>query len=278
MEDKRMVKRWFMIFGAVLILFPGTAMGESDDPVVAIVGSEEIRESDVQKAKNLRMEQIKKKSVPKMDLRLLLNEIIDLKLLAQEGRKVGLDKDPRIQFAIKNAEEVIIAREYKNNLVSKVEVEEEELKAYYDSRPESFIRPESYHVRHIAVDSEEEAKAVLAELKEGADFEKLASEKSVVKTRGVGGSLGWVTKGMLRGELEKALFQMKVDEISGVIFSDGKYHIIKLEGFDEAQKQPFEKVKPRITRLVKRDKTQKALDVNLEKLRKNAGVRVLADE
>lgn len=92
---------------------------------------------------------------------------------------------------------------------------------------------EQVHVRHILLDSEEEARKVLEELKQGADFAELARKYSKdEETRENGGDLGWLPKGEMEPAFDAAAFSLKVGEISDVIRTSRGYHIIKVEGHE----------------------------------------------
>ncbi len=92
---------------------------------------------------------------------------------------------------------------------------------------------EQVHVRHILLDSEEEAKKVLEELRQGADFAELARKYSKdEETKENGGDLGWLPKGEMEPAFDAAAFSLKVGEISDVIRTSRGYHIIKVEGHE----------------------------------------------
>jgi parvulin-like peptidyl-prolyl isomerase len=81
---------------------------------------------------------------------------------------------------------------------------------------------------HILVKTEEEAKAIKAELDAGKSFESIAQEKSLCPSKKNGGSLGWFTHGQMVREFEKAAFSMKKGQISQPVKSQFGYHIIKV--------------------------------------------------
>jgi|YelNatPaOPRAMG01_1025707.scaffolds.fasta_scaffold03508_7 parvulin-like peptidyl-prolyl isomerase len=92
---------------------------------------------------------------------------------------------------------------------------------------------EQVHARHILLDSEEEAKKVLEELKAGADFAELARKYSKDEdTKENGGDLGWFPKGEWEPAFDAVAFSLKVGEISDVVRTSRGYHIIKVEGHE----------------------------------------------
>jgi len=93
------------------------------------------------------------------------------------------------------------------------------------------------HARHILVNTKEEAEAILAKLKKGADFAKLAKEKSLdVGSRDKGGDLGFFPAGVMTPAFEKAAFALKANEISGVVQTPFGFHIIQVIEVDQARK------------------------------------------
>ncbi len=101
---------------------------------------------------------------------------------------------------------------------------------------------EHVHARHILVNSETEAQAVLTRLQNGEDFAALAAQFSVdVTTRDNGGDLGWFPRGgLLVPEVEEAAFSLQPGAVSGVIHSAWGYHIVQTLEFDPNREIEFE--------------------------------------
>ncbi len=95
---------------------------------------------------------------------------------------------------------------------------------------------EQVHARHIVLDSEEEARQVLDQLQQGADFVSLARERSTdLATKDNGGDLGWFPRGLVAPELETAAFALQPGEISDVVQLGEGYHIIQVVERDPAR-------------------------------------------
>lgn len=98
---------------------------------------------------------------------------------------------------------------------------------------------EQVHARHIQVESEEEAREILAQLQQGADFATLARERSTdLATRENGGDLGWFPRGMVAPELENAAFALQPGEVSDVLPLGEGYHLIQLVEREAARPLP----------------------------------------
>ena len=141
------------------------------------------------------------------------------------------------------------------------------MKSYYDSHQEEFKTPEMVRARHILIrvspsstDQEkkkarEKAEEILAKIKKGEDFEKLAtqfSEDPGSKQRG--GDLGFFPRGRMVKSFEDAAFSLKPGEVSGIVETQFGFHIIKLEEKKEAGVEPFETAREKIRQKLLQEK------------------------
>lgn len=107
---------------------------------------------------------------------------------------------------------------------NEVEVSDKEIQAYYDQAKYEL------NARHILVKTEEEAKAIIEELKNGADFAELAKEKSVDSGSGAqGGELGWFSVGKMVQEFNDAAYALELNTVSEPVKSEFGYHIIEVK-------------------------------------------------
>lgn len=205
----------------------------------------------------------------------LLDGMIKEELLKQEAEKQGLEKDPVVQKDIDAAKEQIIVRELVNReVIEKVKsVDNKELKAYYEEHKSQFPAPEQVHARHILVKTKAEADKIKSQLDKGADFAKLAMEKSEDKASGArGGDLGFFGKGDMIPQFEKVAFTLSVGKISNPVESQFGYHIIKVEEKKAAGTMSFEEAKQNIERRLISQKQRERLDSWLAGLEKNAKI------
>jgi peptidyl-prolyl cis-trans isomerase D len=133
-----------------------------------------------------------------------------------------------------------------------IEISDAQLHAAYNDRQADFQTPERVQARHILLKSDAsndavikaKAEALLKQIQGGADFDKLAREKSEDPGSAVnGGELGWITRGQMVPEFEKATFSLKPGETSGLVKTNYGYHIIRVEAHEQAHLQPFDDVK-----------------------------------
>jgi len=146
----------------------------------------------------------------------------------------------------------------------------EKLQQSYEERLKSMPAEEEVHARHILVATEDEAKAIIADLKKGGDFDKLAKEKSTDKASGAeGGDLGWFKKSDMVKEFADAAFALKKGELSETpIKTQFGYHVIKLEDRRQAPPPAFEEMQDQLREELARE----AVTAMLDQLRASAKI------
>ncbi|WP_077075727.1 peptidylprolyl isomerase [Aedoeadaptatus urinae] len=161
----------------------------------------------------------------------------------------------------------LLMQQYQEKMMKEMEPTEKELKKYYDDHKDEFKTAEA---SHILVKTKEEAEAIKKELDGGADFAKLAKEKSLdTGSAQNGGSLGQFTPGQMVKEFDEKVFSMKPGEISDPVKTQFGYHIIKLDKISN----DFNSAKDAVKEAVIRDKFKEYND----KLEKDAKVKRLVN-
>jgi peptidyl-prolyl cis-trans isomerase C len=229
------------------------AQGAPADPVIARVNGEELHRSDFvavlqtlpPQARQLPIEQI----YPRV-----LNEMVVNKMAAQAGRKAKLAEDPEVKRRIQQAQDQIIADTYVGRYV-RANVDDAKVKVRYDTYIKTLKPAEQVNARHILVKTEDEAKAIIAELKNGTDFATLAKDKSTDQdSKAAGGDLGWFTKEEMVPAFADAAFKLQKGQFTETpVKTDFGYHVIKLEDRRQAPPPTFEEAKPQVTQLLERD-------------------------
>jgi len=154
---------------------------------------------------------------------------------------------------------------------SKVKVSDNEIKKYYNNNIESFKDPEKVHAQHILVNDEKKAMEIYNEIKNGANFAKMAEKYS--KDPGSaknGGDLGFFAKGEMVKPFEKAAFSAKVGELLKPVKSNYGYHIIKVVEHVDAKKESLADAKGKILKQLKQEKINDYLKKLAEDIRKQA--------
>lgn len=226
---------------------------ETADAVVAKVGDVEIHQSELDLAIANLDPQLQQ--LPDEQKRIAaLSGAIDVKLLAVSADKEGMREDADFKRRVA----FIADRELHNAYFKKHVVEavtDADVKARYDKEVAALPQQEEVRARHILVKTEEEAKAIIADLDAGKDFVEIAKEKSTDPNKSEGGDLGYFTKGRMVPEFEEAAFALEKGAYSKTpVQSQFGFHVIKLEDKRIAAPPSLEDVGPQVRQLVMRDK------------------------
>ncbi len=201
--------------------------------------------------------------------------------MAQQAEIEALDKDPAIAAALQIARDKVLSDAWMEKMDKanepKPEAAEAMARAAYKAKPERFKADEQVRARHILVagaEAESKAKAekILADLKAGGDFAKLAKEHSADKSNAdSGGELGFFTRGKMVPEFETAAFALaKVGELSGVVETKFGFHIIQLQEKKPAGVRPFDEVKADLVKEVAASVKQDARVAYAQKMQQGA--------
>jgi len=205
----------------------------------------------------------------------VLEKIIDLELVAQAAVKDGMDKDPDFVTGLEMFKKQQLFAIYLNKeVVQKIKVTPEEVKAYYDKNQDQYKTGEEATASHILVDSEEKAAAIKKRIDGGEDFAEIAKAESSCPSASRGGDLGSFGKGTMVPEFEQAAFALKAGEVSGPVKTQFGYHIIKITGQKAAGVQPLDDVKDKIEKTLLQENQQKAYEDLLAKMRGEAKINV----
>ncbi|MCB1453597.1 MAG: peptidylprolyl isomerase [Rhizobiaceae bacterium] len=257
-----------ILAGAAAISVPGTVWAQ-DSAVVATVNGENITEADIALAEGDLDPQFDQ--LPADQRRAAaVSAIIEIKLAAAASVKAGVADDPEFQRRMAFLRERALHSEFVKNQVAST-VTNEAVRARYDT--EIAAAPVSNEVRasHILVKTEEEAKDIIRQLGEGADFAELAKEHSSDGSAQNGGDLGFFGPGRMVPEFEKAAFALEVGGHSQEpVQSQFGFHVIKLTDKRPQQPPAFDQVERQIRSLMLRDK----YFAEIAELRKSAEIEI----
>ena len=196
-------------------------------------------------------------------------EVIAREIFMQEAQKQGLEASADFKTQMELARQTILIRELfmtfqKNNVVTDADV-----KAEYDKFAAANSGKE-YRARHILVEKEDAAKAIIAQLKKGGKFEDIAKKSSKDPGSGAnGGDLDWAPASNYVGEFGAALLSLEKGKMTETpVKTQFGYHIIRLDDVRDAQLPKFDDVKPQITEQL----TQQKLVKYQEELRAKAKI------
>ena len=190
----------------------------------------------------------------------IINELVGSELAYQEAQKQGLDKDPDFKTSSELANRKMLVNVFLQDFMKKNPVTEADTKvAYEDYKKE--LGDKEYSARHILVKTEAEAKDVLAQLKKGDDFAKVAKEKSLDPgSKEKGGDLGWFSPaGMVKPFSDAVTSLKKGETTSAPVQTQFGWHIIKLADTRAAQVPSYDKVKDGLERTLQQRKLEKMM-------------------
>jgi len=143
-----------------------------------------------------------------------------------EGSKTSIEKlDSKILF------DRLLIQKYTYELVKGVQVQEQEIKDYYNLNKKEFMRPERVKVSQILLDKEDKAIELYERVKNASEesFRKIAQTESIGLEAAKGGEMGVFEMGQLPFEMEKVVFSLQEGQISPVVESPYGYHIFRLD-------------------------------------------------
>ena len=262
---------------AALLLFTTVAFPvlaeETADPVVAKVGGVEILKSEIDLAVTGLDPQLA--NLPDAQKRVAaLSSVIDIKLLAADASKEGLQDDATFKQRIAYLTDRELHNAYfKKHVVDAVTPDE--VKARYEAEIAKIEPQDEVRARHILVKTEDEAKAVIADLDGGKDFVELAKEKSTDPNKSEGGDLGFFGKGRMVPEFEAVAFTLEPGTYTKEpVKTQFGFHVIKVEEKRKQQPPALEQVEGQVRQIVMRDKYVELL----EKAKADAGVEIADPE
>jgi peptidyl-prolyl cis-trans isomerase C len=242
---------------------------QTGDPVVARVNGQDIHASDVNIAEEDIGSNLPQQMAGEGKRDYLTTFVADMVLVAKaaEARKIADGDDFKRRLAYfrnKLLMELLLQSE------AKASITDEALHKVYDDATKQMSAEKEVRARHILVETEDEAKAVLDQIKKGADFAELAKQKS--KDPGAnGGDLGYFTRDQMVPEFAETAFRLDKGQLSDPVKTQFGWHVIKVEDKRDRPVPEFDKVKDQLENYV----TRKAQAELVSKLRAEAKIERL---
>jgi peptidyl-prolyl cis-trans isomerase C len=214
--------------------------------VVATVNGVKILRSDVEAARSQLPEQYRKLPMDQL-YQPILNQLVRTKVLSAQARADKLHETEGYKRRVALIAERMLEEELLKKTIDE-KVTDEALQARYDKTSGSFPTKEEIRARHILVKTEAEADAIIKELTGGADFAKLAAEKSIGPSKANGGDLNYFSKGQMVPPFEEAAFALAKGEFTrSAVKSPFGWHVIKLEDKRQSKPPSFEESRDRLS-------------------------------
>ncbi|MDI6717165.1 MAG: peptidylprolyl isomerase [Actinomycetota bacterium] len=236
----------------------------------------------------------------------LLNKMIERELLVQEADKLGIkvskkQLDAKIKemmkaFNLKDEKALLEAlkqqsmtlEQFKEDvekyakvqmlgerITKDVKVAPKEVEDYYNLNKNEFLTKDQVHAAHILVDKEEDAKKILKELRNGADFAELARKYSIdTGSKSSGGDLSWKDKDMYVKEFADACWSLEPGQLSEPVKTQYGYHIIKLIDKKPARQKTFSEVESQIKEKLVLAKKQELFNKWYSDIKKKAVIKI----
>jgi peptidyl-prolyl cis-trans isomerase C len=186
------------------------------------------------------------------------DEVIAREIFIQEAQKMGMDSSEDFKTQMELARQTILIRELFSNYQKTHAVSDEDIKAEYNKFAAANSGKE-YKARHILVEKEADAKAIIAQLKKGGKFDEIAKKSSKDPGSGAkGGDLDWAPAGNYVAEFSQAMTALTKGKMTEVpVKSQFGYHVIRLDDIRDAQLPKIEDVKPQISQQLQQQKLAK---------------------
>ena len=190
----------------------------------------------------------------------IINELVGSELAYQEAQKQGIDKMPDYKINEELSQRKLLVNIFLADFMKKNPVTEADTKAAYEQYKKE-LGDKEYNARHILVKTEAEANDILAQVKKGSDFAKLAKEKSMDPgSKEKGGDLGWFSPAGMVKPFSEAVTTLKKGEVtSSPVQTQFGWHVIKMVDTRATQVPTYDKVKESLERTLQQRKLEKMM-------------------
>ncbi|MEJ2255120.1 MAG: peptidyl-prolyl cis-trans isomerase [Nitrospirota bacterium] len=247
--------------------------GRRSDDVLAVVNGEPIMKGDLAYALEVahRKEELSKGGA--LDLSDYVQNLVEDKLIVQEARRMGLERDPAVQQKLRAYEvREAVVRLHKEEVLDKVAVTDEEIMDYYNETLEI------YNLLVVKTETREAAEEALEKINGGADFVKVVEEYSTLYDDEAGDvkSMPLSERSLLgTPKVAQAVFQLEEGQATGIIEEgDGSFYIVKYLNKQDPPEADLEHIKKRMKKAVLDEKTRERESQYLEELRAKADIEV----
>ena len=243
--------RCALLAGALMFSVPlaASAQAPAGDPVVAKVDGVDIHQSDIALAEEELGASLPQDATPEARRNYLITHLVDMILLSRAAEEQGLSgsDDFKRRFAAMRTK--LLAGLMLRQIAQK-SVNEEAMHKVYDDAIKQMGDEQEVRARHILVETEDQAKAIQADLKKGADFAELAKQKSKDPAAADGGDLGYFTKDQMVPEFADVAFKLDKGQISDPVKTAFGWHIIKVEDKRKKPVPTYDQVKDQLATVV----------------------------
>jgi peptidyl-prolyl cis-trans isomerase C len=187
-------------------------------------------------------------------------ELVNREVIAQEANRAGLPKKPEVQAELDLARQQIIVNAYLREFVRKNPIGDADVQKEYE-RAKTQTGAKEYKARHILLETEEEAKGVIAQLKKGGNFEDLAAKNSKDPgSKERGGDLDWNAPGTFDKQFSDAMVKLEKGKFTETpVRTRFGFHVIKLDDVRDTKFPALADVKQRIQQQLVQNKVEELI-------------------
>jgi peptidyl-prolyl cis-trans isomerase C len=184
-------------------------------------------------------------------------ELVNREIVAQEAQRTGLAKRPEVQTELEMARQQIIVNAYLRDWVRRNPISDADIQKEYE-RAKQQTGSKEYKARHILVESEEEAKSVIAELKKGGKFEDIAARSSKdTGNKDRGGDLDWNVPAQFDKAFSDAMVKLEKGKVTDTpVRTRFGFHVIRLDDVRDVNFPALADVRQRIQQQLVQGKVQ----------------------
>ncbi len=210
----------------------------------------------------------------------LKNEMVRRVLLYQDALDRGLLNRDSLQRELEKTKQSLMVVELAKDEAKKVDVSSAEIEEYYNTYKSELKEPEERRVREIVVPTEAEARDILIQLLQGADFTALAKERSKSPSAANGGDLGMISKGKKFSGFDAVAFSESLDagQVSNIFKGPDGYYIVKVEEKRGGKQKSLSELWDDIKRGLLFVKQQKQIEDLISKLSQKSKIEVYEGE
>jgi len=186
-------------------------------------------------------------------------QMINRELMTQEATKRGFDKNPEVAARLKFSRQDVLTNAYVQEVLKMSPVTDDAVKKEYERIKAQSVK--EYKTRHILVNNEDEAKEIIAQIKKGASFEKLAAEKSSDPgSKANGGDLDWSQPSRFVKPFGDAMTKLKKGQMTDApVQTNFGWHIIRVDDERAAKLPGFDEAKPQLEQALRSQAVEKAI-------------------
>jgi len=276
-----MLRKTLLAASLATVIFASPVMAQdaapTEDPVLATVNGEEILESEVRATQQGLPQQYRQLPFEMLKGELLTSQI-NKRPLSIAGPEAGLEEDEEVKERVEALERRVVAETFLDRALDDA-VNDDAIKAKYDEFVKTNVPEPQVHARHILLENEEDAKAIIAELDDGADFAELAKEKSTGPSGPNGGDLGFFSRADMVAPFAEAAFAMDAGSYSKEpVQTQFGWHVILVEEVKEGTQPTLDEVRQQLLAEVTRDAISNIVDDLREKAEIVNNVEIAAEK